>query len=72
VPILVKDETGEVVDYVRDVNDKVVISKVNSVLLKSVTEETGEKYFNASDDDVYPSLVKTVHNLDKKIIVKLA
>jgi Ca-activated chloride channel family protein len=43
----------------------VVISRVNSVLLKSVTEETGEKYFNALDDDVYLLLVKTVHNFDK-------
>jgi Ca-activated chloride channel family protein len=64
-PIPVKDETGAVIDYVKDVNDKVVISMLNHVLLKSVAEETGGKYFNASDDDVYPSLVKTVCNLDK-------
>jgi Ca-activated chloride channel family protein len=43
----------------------VVISRVNPVLLKSVAEETGGKYFDASNDDVYPSFVKTVRNLDK-------
>jgi hypothetical protein len=43
----------------------VVISKVNPVLLKSVTEETGGKYFNASNDDVYSLSVKTVRSLGK-------
>ncbi|GMO52272.1 MAG: VWA domain-containing protein [Candidatus Endomicrobiellum trichonymphae] len=64
-PIPVKDETGTVIDYVKDVNGKVVISRVNPVLLKNVAEEMGGKYFDALDDDVYPSLVKAVRNLDK-------
>ncbi len=42
-----------------------VISGINSVLLKSVAEETGGKYFDALADDIYPSLVKVVRNLGK-------
>jgi Ca-activated chloride channel family protein len=63
--IPIKDETGAVIDYVKDVNGEVVISSVNPVLLKRVAEETGGKYFDASNDDIYPSLVKAVRNLDK-------
>jgi Ca-activated chloride channel family protein len=37
--ISVKDETGAMIDYVKDVNGKVVISSVNPVLLKNIDKE---------------------------------
>jgi hypothetical protein len=41
VPIPVKDETSVIIDYVKNVNDKVVTNRVKPVLLKSVSKETG-------------------------------
>ncbi|MCA6071745.1 MAG: VWA domain-containing protein [Endomicrobium sp.] len=64
-PIPLKDKTGDIRDYVKDRNGRVVISKANSILLKSVADETGGKYFDASDKDISPVLIKAVRDLDK-------
>ena len=64
-PIPLRDETGAIRDYVKDRNGQIVISKANSILLKSVADETGGKYFDASDKDISPVLIKAVRDLDK-------
>ncbi|MCA6080087.1 MAG: VWA domain-containing protein [Endomicrobium sp.] len=64
-PIPIRDETGAARDYVKDKSGKIVMSRLDSVLLKTVAEETGGRYFNVSDEDNYPLLLKTIRNLDK-------
>jgi Ca-activated chloride channel family protein len=64
-PIPLKDHLGITNDYVKDRNGQIVVSKANSVVLKNVAQETGGKYFDASDKDISPVLVKTVQDLDK-------
>jgi Ca-activated chloride channel family protein len=64
-PIPVKDGNGAVIEYVRDISGKVVVSKINSALLKSVASETGGKYFDASGKDISGELSKAVKDLEK-------
>ncbi|MDR3256526.1 MAG: VWA domain-containing protein [Endomicrobium sp.] len=64
-PIPIKDETGVIRDYVKDRKGQIVMSKMNSVLLKSVAKETGGKYISALDKDISTELVKTIRGLDK-------
>ncbi|MCA6070433.1 MAG: VWA domain-containing protein [Endomicrobium sp.] len=64
-PIPLRDETGTIRDYVKDRNGQIVVSKANSILLKSIADETGGKYFDASDKDISPILIKAVRDLDK-------
>jgi Ca-activated chloride channel family protein len=64
-PIPIKDEAGVIRDYVKDRNGKIVISKANSTLLKSIAHETGGKYFDASNEHILADLEKTISHLDK-------
>jgi Ca-activated chloride channel family protein len=64
-PIPLRDKTGSIRDYIRDRNGQVVISKVNSVLLKNAAEETGGKYFDSSNKDISNTLIQAIRNLDK-------
>ncbi|MDR0800615.1 MAG: VWA domain-containing protein [Endomicrobium sp.] len=64
-PIPVKDETGVARDYVKDGSGKIVMSRLDSILLRTIAEETGGKYFDVSGGDIYPLLLKTVRDLDK-------
>jgi Ca-activated chloride channel family protein len=64
-PIPIKDENSTVKDYVRDIQGQVVISKINSTLLKNVADETDGKYFDASGKDISVDLSKAVKDLEK-------
>jgi Ca-activated chloride channel family protein len=64
-PIPIKDESGVIRDYVKDKNGKIVISKANSTLLKNIAQETGGKYFDASNEHILADLEKTISHLDK-------
>jgi Ca-activated chloride channel family protein len=64
-PIPIKDESGVIRNYVKDKDGKIVVSKANSILLKSIAHKTGGKYFDASDEDISADIVKTVSHLDK-------
>ncbi|MCA6072766.1 MAG: VWA domain-containing protein [Endomicrobium sp.] len=64
-PIPLRDETGVIRDYVKDRDGQIVVSKANSILLKSIADETGGKYLDASDKDISPILIKAVRDLDK-------
>jgi Ca-activated chloride channel family protein len=46
----------------------IVVSKVNSVLLKNVAKETGGKYFDAADKDISSIVAETICRLDKNKI----
>jgi Ca-activated chloride channel family protein len=64
-PIPIKDENSTVKDYVRDIRGQVVISKINSTLLKNIADETDGKYFDASSKDISVDLSKAVKDLEK-------
>jgi Ca-activated chloride channel family protein len=64
-PIPIKDEAGAVKDYVKDKSGRIVISKVNSALLQNVAQETGGRYFDASNNDISSTLSGAVRDLDK-------
>jgi Ca-activated chloride channel family protein len=64
-PIPVKDGNGAVMDYVRNMSGQVVVSKINSALLKSVASETDGKYFDSSVKDISGELLKAVKDLEK-------
>jgi Ca-activated chloride channel family protein len=64
-PIPIKDENSTVKDYVRDIQGQVVISKINSTLLKNVADETDGKYFDVSGKDISVDLSKAVKDLEK-------
>jgi Ca-activated chloride channel family protein len=64
-PLPVKDESGVVKDYVKDGNGRIVMSRLNPVLLERIARETGGKYFDASSKDVSPAIIKTVKELEK-------
>ncbi|MDR0617328.1 MAG: VWA domain-containing protein [Endomicrobium sp.] len=64
-PIPVLDKAGKLKDYVKDSSGQVVVSKVNFDLLQKVSEETGGKFFDASNKSISYDLIKTVKTLDK-------
>ncbi|MDR3111922.1 MAG: VWA domain-containing protein [Elusimicrobiota bacterium] len=64
-PIPIKDKSGVITDYVKDAMENIVMSKVNSVLLKEVAQDSGGQYFEAFDKDITPHLVKAVRDLEK-------
>jgi Ca-activated chloride channel family protein len=64
-PIPIKDETGAIKDYVKDRSGQIVVSKVNPDLLQNVAKETGGKYFDASNQDIFLAISKAVRNLEK-------
>jgi Ca-activated chloride channel family protein len=64
-PVPVLDEAGKLKDYIKDSSGQVVVSKVNSDLLQRVSEETGGKFFDASNKGISYDLIKTVKALDK-------
>ncbi|MDR3195227.1 MAG: VWA domain-containing protein [Endomicrobium sp.] len=64
-PVPVKDENGAIKDYIRDGTGRVVVSKINASLLKSVASETGGKYFDASGKDISREVSKAVRDLEK-------
>jgi Ca-activated chloride channel family protein len=64
-PVPVLDETGKLKDYIKDNSGQVVVSKVNFDLLQRVSEETGGKFFDASNKSISYDLIKTVKALDK-------
>jgi Ca-activated chloride channel family protein len=64
-PIPIRDESGTIKDYIKDKNSSIVVSKVNSVLLKNVAQETGGKYFDAADKDISSIVAETISRLDK-------
>ncbi|MDR1523608.1 MAG: VWA domain-containing protein [Endomicrobium sp.] len=64
-PIPVMDNAGKLKDYVRDSSGQVVVSKVNSELLQKIAQETGGKFFDASQKNISYDLVKTIKTLVK-------
>ena len=64
-PIPVLDKAWKLKDYVKDSSGQVVVSKVNFDLLQKVSEETGGKFFDASNKSISYDLIKTVKTLDK-------
>jgi Ca-activated chloride channel family protein len=64
-PVPIKNENGAISDYVKDMSGKVVVSKINTGLLKSVASETGGKYFDDSGKDISGELSKTLKDLEK-------
>ncbi|MDR1243970.1 MAG: VWA domain-containing protein [Endomicrobium sp.] len=64
-PIPVLDEAGKLKDYIKDSSGQVVVSKVNFGLLQRVSEETGGKFFDASNKSISYDLIKMVKALDK-------
>jgi Ca-activated chloride channel family protein len=63
-PILVKDKSGVIRDYIKDRSGQIVVSKI-AILLKSVANETGGKYFDTSVKDISGELSKAVRGLGK-------
>lgn len=64
-PIPLKDANGQIKDYVKDKNGQIAMTKMNPALLKSIAEETGGRYFDASEKDVSPALIKAISDLEK-------
>ena len=64
-PIPLKDASGQIKDYVKDKSGGIVITKMNPVLLKSIAEETGGMYYDASEKDISPAIIKTIRGLEK-------
>lgn len=64
-PVPVIDENGNVKDYLKDSFGKIVISRVNTDLLKIIAAETGGKYFCVSGGDISGELSKAVRNLGR-------
>ncbi|MDR1418143.1 MAG: VWA domain-containing protein [Endomicrobium sp.] len=64
-PVPITDEAGKVQSYMRDNSGQIVMSKVNIDLLRKVSQETGGKFFDASNKNISYDLIKTVKNLEK-------
>ncbi|MDR2437514.1 MAG: VWA domain-containing protein [Endomicrobium sp.] len=64
-PVPIKNENGVISDYVKDKSGKVVVSKINTSLLKSVASETSGIYFDDSGKDISAELSKALKNLEK-------
>lgn len=65
-PLPIRDESGNVIDYVKDRSGNTVISKINSSLLKMISEESGGQYFESSDQkDISSSIIKDVRDIEK-------
>ncbi|MDR3244126.1 MAG: VWA domain-containing protein [Elusimicrobiota bacterium] len=59
--------TGEsaVSDYIRDSVGNVIISKLNPQLLKTVAQKTDGVYFDASQKDLFSSLIREIKNIER-------
>ncbi|MDR3049664.1 MAG: VWA domain-containing protein [Elusimicrobiota bacterium] len=52
-------------DYIRDEVGNVVMSRLNPQLLKTVAQKTNGEYFDASQRDLFSSLIKSIRNIEK-------
>ncbi len=65
-PIPVMDENGAVVDYKRDQNGEVVLSKLDEGTLQSIAQSGNGKYYRASaDGSELQSLLSEIDSLQK-------
>ncbi len=64
-PIPIKDETGKVVDYKKDMEGKLVLSKLNDNALKEIAKETNGSFYNAHQGSSFPGIIKSISQLKK-------
>lgn len=65
-PIPLKNESGTLLGYVSDNSGKTVISRLDSALLKKISEKTGGKYFEMSGGkDISAEVISELKRLDK-------
>jgi len=64
-PIPIRDENGNVVDYKKDANGKIVLSKIDEMALKEIANETGGIYYNASSGNEFNIIVNSLSKLKK-------
>jgi len=65
-PIPIK-KNGIVMNYKKDINGEVVITKLNKTYLENISDKTGGKFINgAVTDDVINEVVEILENTEKK------
>jgi Ca-activated chloride channel family protein len=51
--------------YIKDSSGEIVLSKLNSSLLRDISQKTGGLYLDASQRDLFAQITRTIQNLDK-------
>ena len=65
-PIPERNEYGRTLNYVKDSGGKIVMSRLNSALLQSISKDTGGKYFEISgNSDISQAVINEIKGLDK-------
>lgn len=65
-PIPIK-KNGIVMNYKKDSNNEVVITKLNKIHLENISEKTGGKFINGSvTEDVINEVIQILENTEKK------
>lgn len=64
-PIPIKNETGKVVDYKKDIKGKLVLSKLNDNALKEIARETNGSFYNAYQGSSFSGIINSISQLKK-------
>jgi len=66
-PIPLKDDSGEVVDYVRDQAGQIVTSRLNSVLLEEIARSSGGSFYLATPgEQELDRIAEEIASMDRK------
>ena len=68
-PIPIRNSQGEFLEYKKDKQNQIIISKVNDFDLKRMAIATNGEYFHSHNTQFIASdLYKVISNLDKKVL----
>jgi len=68
-PIPVRDQKGDIVEYRKDVDGRIVVSRLDERSLAEIATETGGKYFRAStSENELDEIYDDVSGMDKKLL----
>ncbi|MCX7940909.1 MAG: VWA domain-containing protein [Endomicrobia bacterium] len=64
-PIAIRDSTGKIIDYKKDKQGNIVVSRLNEKLLYEIAEETGGRYFSSSygETGIAEQIINEISNL---------